>query len=247
MHFIYKVSVVTIASFRTVAMNALIAHFLVSIIAISTTLAAVHLRIPFKEDCDSRFTFHLEQFDESTLLDCTGEILVRNLTNKLIFNFRNVKVQRNVNVQKSAVKRAASLPILMFVTDKTILDPKDYNDWDWVDPRILVKIMKYTNLNEYDRAKEIGWEVGDDLECPLTSNKVDIDEEYSQIELVYQLDDCIDPVGEEFVQTHHRIVNFRIDKESNLIKRIEYHYEKTNKEYDKQNNAEIVFQNFVSY
>lgn len=207
---------------------------------------AVQLRIPFKEDCDSKFIFHLEQFDDEKMLDCTGEIHIRNLTDNLVFNFRNLKVHRNVNLNKSRVKTAASLPVIMLVGEKKLYDPKDYDDWDWIDPRIIVKIMKYTAVDEFGRVREESWEVSD-LECPATVNTTSVDDNCSRLELVYPLQDCIDPVEDEIIEDHHRVIKFSVDKSNDLITRIEYHYEKTNKEFDKQNNAQIVFQGFVGY
>lgn len=208
--------------------------------------SSVHLQIPFKEDHDSKFIFELEQFDDEKMLDCTGEIYVRNLTNQLVFNFRQVEIHRNINVQKSKVKAATALPIIMKVGDTKLFDPKDYDDWDWIDPRIIVKIMKYTNIDDNGRVVEESWEVSD-LECPVQSNIDALNPGSAKLQLKYDLEECIDSVEDEIVVQHHRIIKFTIDQRLQIIKRIEYHYQKTNKEFDQQNNAQIVFQGFVKY
>lgn len=209
-------------------------------------LGAAHLRIPFREDYDSKFIFELEQFDDEKLLDCTGEVYVRNLTTQLLFNFRNLEIHRNINVKRSRVKAAAAVPIIMKVGDNKIYDPKDYDDYDWIDPRIIVKIMKYTNFDNKGRVTEESWEVSD-LECPPRNNLTHIDQNCLKMELKYELEDCIDPVEDEVVQDHHRIIKLIIDKRYQLITKIDYHYQKTNKDFDRQNNAQIVFQEFVRY
>lgn len=205
-----------------------------------------HLQIPFKEDHDSKFIFNLEQFDDDKLLDCTGEIYVRNHTDILIFNFRNLKILRHVNLKISKVKAAASLPVLMTVGDRKIDDPNDYDDWDWIDPRFIAKIMKYTNVDKFGRVLEESWEVSD-LECPPFVNNTAVYDDYLRMELNYDLQDCIDPEEDEIVESHYRIIKFSIDQATNLITRIEYHYEKTNNELNRQNSAEIVFIGFDKY
>lgn len=185
-------------------------------------------------------------FDAKTLLDCTGQLLIRNVTDNFILNFRDVKVHRTINLEKRSVKASTSLPIVMPFDENQISDPADYNNWDWIDPRILVKIIKYTNIDENFLVIEDGWEVND-KHCKVSSNSFDIDTKTSQVELSYGLKECVPPEAGEAIETHLRTIKLYMDKEENYVKRIGYYYEKTTKEFDQQNNAEIDFQGFVEY
>lgn len=202
------------------------------------------LGIPFKEGHDSKFTFSVEQFDETTLLDCTGELYIRKLSNAILFQFHNFETHKRVNVRNKFIQDAVSVPIMMkFGLNNKLFHPKDYEDWEWVDPRIVTKIIKYTDIPENGRYTEESWEVSD-IDCPPISNVTDHDD-HLQLKLYYKLQECIDPVEDEIVKEHYRIIKMDVDKKSDYITKIDYHYQKRTEDFDQQNNVFMSFVEFV--
>lgn len=204
------------------------------------------LRVPLKDGYESRFVFNLEQFDAASELACTGELYVKNLTNKLEFKFQRVDVHKNINLSKQVVKKAVAEPITMKIGVRKIYDPDDYNTWSWVDPRFVLKVIKYTNIDDKGKVIEKGWEQGD-LEClPLTQILED-DGEMIKMEINYNLMECIDPMENEVVEAHYRIITLAIDKVNQQATHIEYEYQKKNQDYEVQNHAVIEFKELLKY
>lgn len=210
------------------------------------TLANCKLGIPLKHGYETKFIFSVEMYDDEHLLDCTGDLFIRRVEDKLIADIKNFEIHKAVNVNRNRIINSVSLPIMMSFDHKGKLrDAKDYEDWDWIDPRIVLKVIKYTDIPEKGNIVEESWEVSD-LECAPQANAADLG--YCvQMKLYYDLQTCIDPKEDEVVKDHHRIIKMDVDKEKDFITKIDYHYQLQTTDYEKQNNVNLLFVEVVKY
>lgn len=209
-------------------------------------LANCKLGIPLKPGYETKFIFSVEMYDDEHLLDCTGDLFIRRVENQLVTHIKNFEIHKGVNVNRKRVANAVAFPIVMnFDVKGKLRDAKDYEDWDWIDPRIVLKVIKYTDIPERGNIKEESWEVSD-LECEPNANAADLG--YCvQMKLFYDLETCIDPKEDEVVKDHHRIIKMDVDKEKDFITKIDYHYQLLTTEYDKQNNVNLQFVEIIKY
>lgn len=223
-------------------------HFPIKVLLIIGAVAASpHLRIPFKDGHESKFVFSLEQYDKDQLLECTGDLYVKNLTDRLVFSFRGVDIHRNINKKVSDVKVAVGSPIVLKVSSTKISDPDGYGQWPYVDPRIIVKMMKYTNINDKGNLNEKSWELGVRERCAPKITLTQGALHTSKMVAAYDFDGCVDLNDDEIIKEHHRAIKFTLDNEKKYITEIDYNYRRKTTEYDLQNTAQITFKEFVRY
>lgn len=204
------------------------------------------LGLPFKDGHDSKFSFGVEQSSETAFLDCTGSLYVRRLSNHLLIQFKNFLTHKRINVNAKFLDEATTIPIVMkFGSNMKLLNPKDYNYWGWIDPRITAKVIKYADIPDDGKYLEEGWEIND-LGCPLRTNVTDYGD-HLQFKLKYILDGCVEEVEDEVIKEHYRDIIMNVDKKYDYITKIDYHYQKVTENYDQQNNVYLKFEEFVKY
>lgn len=217
----------------------------------STSTESVKLEIPFRENHDSVFSFSLEMYDAQKYLECSGNIVVRNINHQIIFTFKNFDLNKHIGLNVKDVQSAVAVPIILNINhDKKMIDPEDYNNWEFIDPRMIIKVFKYSDVSMNGQIDEVGWETalenesGCKAESRIKNGRKDL-----HLHLYYNLENCLsneDGVKLTYLE-HYRVLDLFVPRNESHITRYEYHYKKSTNVTDAQNSINIQFENFEKY
>lgn len=223
--------------------------FLLVLGSISTE--SVKLEIPFRENHDSVFSFSLEMYDAEQYLECSGNIVVRKINHQIVFTFKNFDLNKHIGLSVKDIHNAVALPIVIKINHNgKMTDPVDYNDWGFIDPRMVIKVFKYSDMSINGQIDEIGWETALDNESACKAEargkngKKDL-----HIHVYYNLENCLvnsDGVSLSYLE-HYRVIDLFVPRNENHITRYEYNYKKATDVTDAQNSINIQFERFEEY
>lgn len=222
---------------------------LIIITTVSPQPTQKHFGIPIKENLDSKFAFSLEMYNGQTLLDCAGDIIVRKIEDHLMFTYENFDLNRYIGENRTTVNIVVKVPVLVKLDESNkMLDPTTYDEWEWIDPRMVIKLFQYSNIAISGRIEELGWETADDIETSCwEERKVQETDDTVHIKSIYILENCLanmDGVALSFSE-HYRVIDFFIDKERKWVYRMAYDYKKKTAISETQTTVYLEFVEFV--
>lgn len=217
----------------------------------SLSAESVKLEIPFRENHESIFSFSLEMYDAEKYLECSGNIVVRKVHHQIVFTFKNFDLNKHIGINAKDVHNAVALPIIMQVNQEGKMTmPADYDTWEWIDPRMIIKVLKYSDISINGQIDEVGWETALENESACKAeSRVKNGKKDLHLHVYYNLENCLanaDGVQLSYLE-HYRVLDFYIPREEHYITRYEYHYKKATNVTDAQNSINIQFENFEEY
>lgn len=176
-------------------------------------------KLRFEFNKESQFSFNLEVSNEKKLVACNGTVFLKYLKDKINIRFGDVNYERDININIEEVNKILADPIVVPMRSGAPVDLDGMSDWERVDPRIVIKVLKYFLYNDGNPV-EFGWE-SEDFLC-------DVEIQHSQergmqvFDAQYDLKRCLQ---QNDVGLHIR--QFRALHNSLNINNIEYFYQLT--------------------
>lgn len=212
---------------------------------------SVKLQIPLKDKHESIFSFSLEMYDAQKYLECSGNIIVRKVNHQIVFTYKNFELHKRIGLNATEIHNAVALPIILRINHEGRMTlPDDYENWDKIDPRMIIKVLKYSDISINGQIEEQGWETYAENErwCKSES-RVKHGKKNLHLHVYYNLENCL--VNSDGVQLsyleHFRVLDFYILANEHFITRYEYHYKMKTNVTDAQNSINIQFENFEQY
>lgn len=193
--------------------------------------------IPLRDGHKSHFNFTINQFDYILNMDCKGDLLIiPSSSGGVQIHFSKVTPYNLVDIPEKWVQVTTKDQIFLPLLDGKFLEPKVTVKFRPIDPRIVVKLLRYANIPDNGKLSEPGWEV-DDSSCIPTATFED-GYQSSRLTLYYNLFNCLNAHGnqnenitanqnfDDEITLHDRIIRLDFDKDQKLIKNIYYKYQK---------------------
>lgn len=210
-----------------------------------------YIGFPLRKGYDSVFSFSLEMYNAEKYLDCAGNIYVRKEGNHLVFKYKNFDLFKRIGLDIKEINESVSAPLIINLDqDNKMMTPPDYDSWDEIDPRIVIKIFKYSFVSVSGETQEPGWETSMENEgqCKLEP-KIFNGRNELHIKLFYNLEKCLynsDGVLLNYPE-HYRVIDLYVPESLKNVTRMEYNYRKKTDVADNQNTVNIQFEEYIKY
>lgn len=176
----------------------ILVNFLINITLLVQAQSIQWPIIQFKFGHESSYSFTVDMYNNQSLLICTGKVNLRHLSDKVVFQFEDVRLPKTIALSAVEIMKNLASPIVLPSQNGSPLDADGMNYWNKIDPRVIVKIFKYFLYSD-GSPLEFGWE-SEDFLCEATYSQEVNQNGSSTFDVSYDLKTCL---AQESV-THYR-------------------------------------------
>lgn len=168
---------------------------------------------------ESKYTYYLDSYNNHSFLECTGDVHLKYKKTLTIFRFSKLSIIKSFGLDEIQLEKDLVAPIMVQLVRGVPVQDESEASLPKVDPRLVVKVLKYFLAHRNNKIVEHGWELGDKNCSAVIDHSLDIDN--SKIcDIKYDLKECLGNLNDEI---HVRTITIKFDEAN--IKFIDYYYQ----------------------